>query len=118
MLYLILFHITSAILGVLIVTVYFPGFVFLGRWEEILFAGTIIGLINCFLKPVLKIIFLPFRIITLGFFTLAINIGLIWFVIEFIFKESFRVKGVTPFIVIAFLIWLFNLTFNFISKNK
>ncbi len=40
--------------------------------------GLIIGLLNTFLKPLLKIVSLPFIIITAGLFLLVINTGILW----------------------------------------
>lgn len=44
-------------------------------WRWLLF-GAVIGIINAFIKPVVKLLALPVRILTLGLFTLVINVGL------------------------------------------
>ena len=43
------------------------------NWQTYIAASIVLTFINLFLKPVLKIIFLPINILTLGFFTLIIN---------------------------------------------
>jgi putative membrane protein len=53
-----------------------PGLHYSGEWWRWLLFGTVIGLINAVIKPVAKFLTLPIRIITLGLFTLVINVGL------------------------------------------
>ena len=55
------------------------GFVFQGSWLDLLIAGTVLGSINYLLKPVVKLFSLPKIILTLGLFTVIINIGLLLF---------------------------------------
>lgn len=42
-------------------------------WQTFIAASIVLSFINLFLKPILKIIFLPINILSLGFFTLIIN---------------------------------------------
>jgi len=54
-----------------------PGFNFSGSWTEILIAGLTIGAINTLIKPIIKLLALPITIMTLGIFSILINIGLL-----------------------------------------
>jgi putative membrane protein len=63
-----------------------PGIVFTGNILTLLIAGLILGLINFFIKPILKLISAPLIILTLGFFTIAINMGLLW-LLDYFVKE-------------------------------
>ena len=56
----------------------FFGFALNAQWEIILVLGIVLGLLNYFLKPLLKALALPLEIITLGLFTIVINMALIW----------------------------------------
>ena len=56
------------------------------QWQVILLLGIVLGLINLFIKPIINAITLPLRIITLGLFSIAINMAMIW-ILDFIFKE-------------------------------
>ncbi len=47
-----------------------------GEWWRWLLFGAVIGLINAVIKPVAKLLTIPIRILTLGLFTLVINVGL------------------------------------------
>ena len=42
-------------------------------WQTFVAASIVLSFINLILKPILKVIFLPINIISLGFFTLVIN---------------------------------------------
>ncbi|MEA2010112.1 MAG: phage holin family protein, partial [Actinomycetota bacterium] len=53
-----------------------PGLSYSGEWWRWLLFGAVIGLINAIIKPVAKFLAIPIRILTLGLFTLVINVGL------------------------------------------
>lgn len=44
-----------------------------GTWSLYLIGGAVLGVLNFFVKPVLKIIGFPFILLSLGLFTLVIN---------------------------------------------
>lgn len=48
-------------------------------WQTFIAASIVLTFINLFLKPILKVIFLPINIISLGFFTLIINAVILYF---------------------------------------
>lgn len=50
------------------------GFIIRGGFTELVYAAVFLTLINIFIKPFLKILFLPINMITLGFFSWVINI--------------------------------------------
>ncbi len=54
-------------------------FLVTGGWKGFLIAALIFGVLNGFVKPIIKIITLPFVFITAGLFTLVINMFLVWF---------------------------------------
>jgi putative membrane protein len=51
-----------------------PGIHFEGNWKWLILAGAVLGFINFFVKPVVKIISLPLIWVTLGMFTIVINV--------------------------------------------
>ena len=53
-----------------------PGLSFDGEWWWWLVFGLGIGVINSTIKPLAKLLTIPIRIVTLGLFTLVINVGL------------------------------------------
>ena len=50
-----------------------PNLDFIGEWWKLLVVAFIFGLVNTFLRPVLRILTLPITILTLGLFLLVIN---------------------------------------------
>lgn len=60
-----------------------PGIDFTGEWWWFAVFGIVIGVVNSFVKPLAKLLTLPIRILTLGLFTLVVNVALmavlIWF---------------------------------------
>lgn len=50
-----------------------PGINFDGGWTGLLLVALVFGLLNALLRPVLKLLSLPFIILSLGLFTLVIN---------------------------------------------
>jgi putative membrane protein len=63
----------------LFLAVYFvPGVVLQGEWTSVLWLALIFGLVNAFLRPLLKLLTCPLIFLTLGLFTLLINTFLFW----------------------------------------
>jgi putative membrane protein len=50
-----------------------PGITFSGEWWMLLVVAFIFGLVNTFVRPVLRILTLPVTILTLGLFLIVIN---------------------------------------------
>lgn len=49
------------------------GMVVAGGWKAYLIAGLVLGLLNVFVKPILKILTFPIAFLTLGLFGLVLN---------------------------------------------
>ena len=50
------------------------GIHFHGNWKWLILAGAVMGFINFFVKPVVKVVSLPLIWLTLGLFTIVINV--------------------------------------------
>lgn len=91
-------------------SIYF-GIKFTEDWQILIFIGTILGLINFFIKPILNLITLPLRILTLNSFSLFLNMLIIWALDKF-FPEL-EISNLTSLflttIIVSFLNFLFNL---------
>jgi putative membrane protein len=70
-----------------------PGVAYTG-WQDLLIASLVLAILNVFVRPLLRLISLPFIILTLGLFLLVINALLLeltaWLV------PGFRVDGFWP----------------------
>ncbi len=49
-------------------------------WSTLIIAAIVFTLVHKIIKPILKLLFLPINIITLGFFSLVLNVILLWLV--------------------------------------
>lgn len=65
-------------LALYLVTKFLPSIEFTGGVKFFIFGGAIIGLLNTFIKPVMKLLSLPFILVTAGLFILVINTIIFW----------------------------------------
>ena len=73
MLRLIIYILSNAV-GIWAAARLVRGIHFQGDWKWLILAGAALGFINFFIKPVVKIVSLPLIWITLGLFTIVINV--------------------------------------------
>ena len=111
------FHILAGTLGLFLAARFVPGVEFFGAVQMLLIIGSILGLINLFIKPILKAITLPLRLLTFGLFTLVINMGLVWSV-EILFPEELEITGLVPLFWTTIIIWGLNLIFGLYNNKK
>lgn len=60
-------------IAIMLAIKFVPGITFSGEWWGMLLTGIIFGLINAFIRPVVKLFTLPLLVLTLGLFTFIIN---------------------------------------------
>lgn len=82
------------------------------QWQIFLVLGIILGLLNYFVKPLLKILALPLELITLGFFNIIISMAMIW-IIDMMFAEL-TVPLIIPLLSTTLIIWAINLVIQII----
>lgn len=112
-LYMIISRIFSqiivGILGIYLAILFVPGVdISNGEFTRegikiLILVGTVFGLINFFIKPIVSFITLPLRIITLGLFGLVINITMIW-IVDIIFIEL-TVSGFSALFWTSIIVW-------------
>ncbi len=96
-------QIVGGILGIFLAQRFVPGVEFSGNWQTLALAGGILGLLNFFIKPILKFISLPLRILTLGLFSLVINMFMVW-IVDIIFLELI-ISGIIPLFWTSLIVW-------------
>ena len=124
----LLSHLVSAGVGLWLSSMLVPGVVvrvledstFFGipltaDWMVILVLGVVLGLLNFSLKPILAAITLPLRILTLGLFSLIINMGLIW-IADAMFDEL-TIPLILPLLYTSLIIWGIHFVLAFIIKD-
>lgn len=113
----LIIQIITGILGIWLATKFIKGVELENNNIKILLlAGFILGLINFFIKPILKVITLPLRIITFGLFGLIINMGIIR-AVDYMFSEL-TISGILPLFFTTIIVWFLSLILPiFIPKN-
>lgn len=122
-------QIAAAIIGLWLAVSYIPevvirtyptsnffGFSLAAQWQIFLILGITLGLLNYFLKPILKALSLPLEIISLGLFTVIINMGLMW-LLDTMFDEL-SIPLFLPLLYATLIIWGLNVIINFFLVKK
>ncbi|MEI8241784.1 MAG: phage holin family protein [bacterium] len=89
----ILFRWFILTIAVWVATAIVPG-VSYERPPDLLIAALVLGVLNAFVRPLLRLISLPFIILTFGFFLLVINALLLWLTSNLV--HGFHVAGFWP----------------------
>ena len=100
----LIFQIAGGIFSLWLADKFVTGVDFVGGIQYLFFAGGLLGAVNFFIKPVLKTITLPLRILTLGLLGIIINLAIIWF-IDIVFPELI-IQGIIPLFWTTIIAWL------------
>lgn len=103
-------------LAIYLVAYLIPAVNFKGDWKILLLAGFILSLINTFIKPVLKFISLPLIILSFGFFSLVINMVIVWLLTKFV--PSLSVSGFWAFLWVAIFVSIANIIASWLTKKR
>jgi len=112
----LILQIIAGILGIWLAIRFIPRVEFADSWQILILAGLVLGLINFFIKPILKIITLPLRILTFGLFGLVINMGMLW-IVTLVFPKL-KISGILPLFLTSIIIWGLNLIFPLFIPKK
>ncbi len=93
-------------IGLLVTAYVVPGVVYHGSLVGLLVAGVVIGLINLLVKPVVKLLSLPFIIVTLGLFLLLINGAMLMLAAAVL--PNLTINGCLPAILGGLVMAVFN----------
>ncbi|MBU0578193.1 phage holin family protein [Patescibacteria group bacterium] len=119
----ILHILANAVALYIIVNVMEGSFMVTGSWKGLLIAGLFFGILNGFIKPLIKIITLPFVFITAGLFTLVINMFLVWFakyaldVLQFKDVAILVEGGWVTYLYVGIIMAFANMIIHWLVKN-
>lgn len=82
----------------------------------IAWVAIILGILNTLLRPILVILTIPITIMTLGFFILVINAGMVLLADKLI--DGFSVNGFWWALGFSIIVWLINSILGGLDKNK
>ncbi len=108
-------HILVNAMAILASAWFIPGVEFGYNFLTLVWAAAILSLANFFLKPVIRLFFGPLIVISLGTFSLAINLFLIWFVTQFI--PQFTINGLAAYLFTAVIVSVFNILVSLAGKK-
>jgi len=92
-----------------------PGVKVNGGWKIFLLAGLILTIINLFIRPILKIISLPLIIVTLGLFSVAINIFTVWLLTKIL--PDLSILGFWAYFWTIIIVSATNTVFDWLTKK-
>jgi putative membrane protein len=97
-----------------------PGVNLQGNWTSIIWLALIFGLINAFLRPLLKLLTCPLIFLTLGLFTLLINTFLFWLTSQVgqAFGIGFTVAGFWPAFLGGLVVTVVSVVLSLILKDE
>lgn len=76
----IIIHILSNALAIYLAAKYVPGIDLEVSFKNLIIASALLGLVNAFVKPLIKLLSFPVIILTLGLFVVIINIAMLMLV--------------------------------------
>lgn len=96
-----------------------PGVRFDGHWSLLLGVALVFGVLNAFVRPVVKLFTLPLLIVTLGLFTFVINALMLWLTgwISGVLDLGFHVAGFWPAFWGALVVSLISLILSIFVKE-
>ena len=85
-------------IAIILAVRFVPGIVYNGSWWGILIVGMIFGIVNTFIRPIVRLFTFPLLILSLGLFTFIINAMMLsitsWF--SYKFGLGFHVESFSP----------------------
>ena len=75
-------------------------------WAAYLIGSAVLGIANAILKPLLAVLTLPLIIVTLGFFYLVINIGMV--ALAELIAPDFSIDGFWTYVGTVVVVWAVN----------
>jgi len=102
-------------LGLWLAFMFVEGFQFDGSYWQLALASLILALINWLVRPVVKLLFGPVILLTLGLFIIVINMGMLW-LLDFI-TPSLVILDLTALFLGTLIIGLANLILHPIKSH-
>lgn len=120
----IIAHIIANSIALYFVTLLLEGnFIITGEVRGFVITGILFGFLNGIVKPILKILSLPFVFLSMGLFIFIINSFLVWFAeyfLDVLKFEGVRIiveGGFFQYLMAGFLISLFNGLISWLLKK-
>lgn len=106
----LVFSVFSNAIAIMAASYVITDFIFNGDFIDLLIAAGILTVINVFARPVMKLVFGPVIVLTLGLFILVIN-ALVIYLLDF-FSPSITINGLLPLFLATLIIGAVNFLIN------
>lgn len=110
----IIFYFFVNLVGLLLASNFVPGFV-VSSIYGLFIATAILTLINIFLKPIIKFIFGPVIVLTLGIGIIAVNALLLW-LLDYL-SVDVNIIGIQPLIYATLILSVVNMILTFSGRR-
>ena len=94
-------------IGLLVASALIPQITYEHRWQTLVLAGLILGLVNFAVRPLVVVMTLPAVILSLGFALLLVNALMLWLTSRIV--SGLHVGGFWATVGGALVIWIVNL---------
>lgn len=111
-----LLHIIGNAVAILVSARIVPNVFYQYELSSLVRIALMLAAANVLLKPALKMIFSPLIFVTLGFFTLIINIFLIWLVVYF--APEISIVGFIAYFWTMIIVSFFNFIVSIMHKKR
>ncbi len=112
----IILHVITNAIAILAAAEFIKGFIWTGNFLELVIAAAILTAINMFLKPLMKLFFGPFIVLTLGLFAILINAATL-FILDKL-TTPLIIDGYLPLLLATLLFGVLNLFVHWGSKGR
>ncbi len=91
------------------------GVTFHGKWTTVIWAGLVFGILNTILKPILKLLTLPFALITLGLAWFFVSMFMLW--LTQLIISGFDIHGFWNYVWATILVWAVNVVIDAVFRE-
>ncbi|MFL5929305.1 MAG: phage holin family protein [Gaiellaceae bacterium] len=81
-----------------------------GTTVQLLTAAAVFGVLNTILKPIMRLLTLPFAVVTLGLAWFGVSMLMLW--LTSVLVSGFDVDGFWTYVWATFVIWLLNVVID------
>ena len=92
------------------------GVTFHGSFWAVVFAAVVFGILNTLLKPLLRLVTLPFALITLGIAWFFVSMAMLW--LTDLIVGKFDINGFWNYVWATILVWIVNLVVDAVLRPR
>ena len=110
-----IWQVLANIVALFLAVNFVPGVAYDGRWQTLVLLGLILGILNGLILPILKFVSAPLIWLSLGIFSLILNLLMLWAAIALV--PSFQISNLLAAVIVLILLAIINALFGTSSKK-